>query len=113
MTSDPGEYFFSTNEADVAACVTSGLSSSDPIQCGMNRTVGHVDFWPDGGTRDHASCAEERLGDTFPEYFLGVNCEHSFAWHYWVATLANSCHKAVACDSYENFVGGKCNDQDR
>ena len=79
----------------------------------MNRTVGHVDFWPDGGTRNHAFCAEERNIGNFTDYFLGVNCDHSFSWYYWVATLANDCHRAIACESFENFTSGTCDQQDR
>jgi len=41
-------------------------------------------------------------------YFIGVNCEHSFSWMYWMATMNNKCHSAYACDSYHNFQTGNC-----
>ena len=39
------------NEAESVTCLTDALMLADPLQVGIDITVGDADFWPNGGTQ--------------------------------------------------------------
>jgi len=64
---------------------------------GMNSSVGHLDFFPNGGN-EMPSCAKKlRLKRDM--------CNHSMATKYWVESITDQSEfLAYHCDSYEDFL---------
>lgn len=74
-------------------------------QLGMQHRVGHIDFYPDGGSR-HPGCdgdATTSLVGSF-QYV----CDHARSWHFYQASVRDpERFPAVRCASWDDFVENK------
>ncbi|GFY48033.1 pancreatic lipase-related protein 2 [Trichonephila inaurata madagascariensis] len=79
--------------------------------------TGHIDFYPNGGERQ-PGCPTPFVNTFIKKGVLDaarnmVVCDHYKVIDYFLATIPNhyGCKPVgVACDSWENFVAGKCSD---
>uniref|UniRef100_A0A8C5I5Q0 Phospholipase A1 member A n=1 Tax=Gouania willdenowi TaxID=441366 RepID=A0A8C5I5Q0_GOUWI len=81
---------------------------TDSDYFGISIPVGHVDFFLNGG-KDQTGCARSR----FPTMYGYVICDHMRALHVYQSSLNGSCPLVgVPCQSYEEFLKGRCLDCD-
>ncbi|KAL9951929.1 hypothetical protein ACROYT_G044684 [Oculina patagonica] len=77
---------------------------TDALAIGTVETVGHADFWPNGGFTQ-PGCIENNLFQLFDT----VVCDHMRATEYYIASVKNLCSwKAFPCRNYLDFEDGKC-----
>lgn len=75
---------------------------------GFTHQNGHLDFWPNNGTRVQPGC---------PNY-LGVgvydgHCSHHRSWHFFAESLKNeTAFPAVRCPSWDEFTKDACRNND-
>ena len=62
---------------------------------GMNRAVGHADFYPNGG-RQQPGCG------------VNFSCSHSAAYLFYIDSIKNNGCSFLPCDS-DNYSDGNCN----
>ncbi|XP_077393472.1 phospholipase A1 member A isoform X2 [Festucalex cinctus] len=83
---------------------------TDSDYFGISIPVGHVDFFLNGGN-DQTGCARSRFASVlgfFPVYGY-VICDHMRALHVYMSSLNASCRlSGIPCDSYQNFLQGRC-----
>ncbi|XP_061647472.1 phospholipase A1 member A isoform X5 [Phyllopteryx taeniolatus] len=83
---------------------------TDSDYFGISIPVGHVDFFLNGGN-DQTGCARSRFASVlglFPVYGY-VICDHMRALHVYMSALNSSCTlSGIPCDSYQNFLQGRC-----
>ncbi|NWI15944.1 LIPH Lipase, partial [Crypturellus soui] len=88
---DPGDAQF----VDVIHSDTDGL--------GYREALGHVDFYPNGGT-DQPGCPQTIFSGL--QYF---KCDHQRSVFLFISSLKKSCNiTAYPCDSYRNYRKGEC-----
>ncbi|CAG9861221.1 unnamed protein product [Phyllotreta striolata] len=66
---------------------------------GYNRDLGHVDYWPNGGS-DQPGCGG--LLD------IGGACSHSRSYKYFAESVMSDGFLSHKCDNYEDYENGKC-----
>ncbi|XP_078354760.1 inactive pancreatic lipase-related protein 1-like isoform X1 [Oculina patagonica] len=77
---------------------------TDALAIGTVETVGHADFWPNGGFTQPGCILNNLL-----QLFETVACDHMRAPEYYIASVQNRCSwKAFPCDNYNDFEAGKC-----
>ncbi|XP_062983664.1 lipase member I [Elgaria multicarinata webbii] len=70
---------------------------------GYRKPLGNIDFYPNGGT-DQPGCPRTILGGS--EYF---KCDHQRSVFLYMSSLKQNCDvTAYPCDSYKDFMSGKC-----
>ncbi|XP_078354762.1 pancreatic lipase-related protein 2-like [Oculina patagonica] len=75
---------------------------TDALRLGSVETLGHTDFWPNGGYTQTGCIRILQLIHT-------VVCDHLRAPEYYIASVQNLCSwKAFPCRNYLDFVAGKC-----
>ncbi|XP_077437007.1 phospholipase A1 member A isoform X3 [Vanacampus margaritifer] len=83
---------------------------TDSDYFGISIPIGHVDFFLNGGN-DQTGCARSRFASVlgfFPVYGY-VICDHMRALHVYMSSLNASCRlSGIPCDSYQNFLQGRC-----
>lgn len=81
------------NDADFVDIIhtTAGYSLTNG-NLGMATSVGHADFFPNGGNKDQPGC-------------LQPACDHGRAHEYYVASIKRNCFQAFSCNSYDDFNG--------
>ncbi|XP_074153429.1 lipase member I-like [Sminthopsis crassicaudata] len=76
---------------------------SDAHGLGISHSVGHLDFYPNGG-RNQPGCPTS--------IFAGlayIKCDHQRAVFIFISTLATECNiTAYPCNSYQEYRNGKC-----
>ncbi|NXC39656.1 LIPH Lipase, partial [Penelope pileata] len=76
---------------------------SDTDGLGYADTLGHIDFYPNGGT-DQPGCPMSIFAGM--RYF---KCDHQRSVLLFMASLTNSCNiTTYPCDSYRSYRNGKC-----
>ncbi|NWI91833.1 LIPH Lipase, partial [Pitta sordida] len=76
---------------------------SDTDGLGYREALGHIDFYPNGGT-DQPGCPLTIFSGL--EYF---KCDHQRSVFLFLSSLTQSCNiTAYPCDSYRNYRNGKC-----
>ncbi|KAK3924947.1 Pancreatic triacylglycerol lipase [Frankliniella fusca] len=74
---------------------------------GFNQLIGHIDFFPNNGTRVQPGC---------PSYVTGLydgHCSHHRSWDFFAESLLNeTAFPAVACPGWTNFTAGECKSTD-
>ncbi|XP_077437006.1 phospholipase A1 member A isoform X2 [Vanacampus margaritifer] len=77
---------------------------TDSDYFGISIPIGHVDFFLNGGN-DQTGCARSR----FASVYGYVICDHMRALHVYMSSLNASCRlSGIPCDSYQNFLQGRC-----
>lgn len=80
---------------------------------GMLHRVGHIDFFPDGGSQ-HPGCDVDAVSSVIA--FAANPCNHYRSWHFFQLSVRNgTAFPAVRCDSYEDFLANsadKCYRED-
>ncbi|KAE8621840.1 hypothetical protein XENTR_v10004990 [Xenopus tropicalis] len=78
---------------------------SDTDGLGYKESLGHIDFYPNGGT-DQPGCPKTILAGS--EYF---KCDHQRSVFLYIASLTKSCDLvAFPCKSYRDYRIGNCTD---
>ncbi|XP_030899570.2 lipase member H isoform X3 [Melopsittacus undulatus] len=76
---------------------------SDTDGLGYREALGHIDFYPNGGT-DQPGCPLTIFSGL--QYF---KCDHQRSVFLFMSSLKQSCNiTAYPCDSYRNYRNGKC-----
>ncbi|NXE53902.1 LIPH Lipase, partial [Casuarius casuarius] len=76
---------------------------SDTDGLGYREALGHIDFYPNGGT-DQPGCPQTVFSGL--QYF---KCDHQRSVFLFISSLKKSCNiTAYPCDSYRNYRNGKC-----
>ncbi|CAG4937958.1 unnamed protein product [Colias eurytheme] len=80
---------------------------------GMSEPIGHVDFYPNGGSTQPGCKAEnagnQRSGDMYQQVAKFVACDHERSYDFFTESIAPSCpFMAIQCKSYEAFLEGNC-----
>ncbi|NXF81864.1 LIPH Lipase, partial [Sclerurus mexicanus] len=76
---------------------------SDTDGLGYREALGHIDFYPNGGT-DQPGCPLTIFSGL--QYF---KCDHQRSVFLFLSSLTQSCNiTAYPCDSYRNYRNGKC-----
>ncbi|KAM7107917.1 LOW QUALITY PROTEIN: lipase member H [Ciconia maguari] len=76
---------------------------SDTDGLGYTEALGHIDFYPNGGT-DQPGCPLTIFSGL--QYF---KCDHQRSVFLFMSSLKQSCNiTAYPCDSYRNYRNGKC-----
>ncbi|XP_039760360.1 pancreatic lipase-related protein 2-like [Pararge aegeria] len=70
---------------------------------GASTSIGHVDFWPNGGTANQPGCLPFTLPLTVENF-----CNHWRSWQYWAESVNGGNFIARKCNTYEGFRQGKC-----
>lgn len=83
---------------------------------GIVHPIGHVDFYPNGGSRN-PGCDKSRILSFFTDGIKEglrrlVACDHQRAVDFFLASInTHGCDQlAVQCSSYEDYLAGKCYD---
>jgi hypothetical protein len=70
--------FHTVNHCNSIKCIPNLLNINEPFEMGINISIGTIDFWPNGGSKDHGWCNEFDNGpETISNYFLKAHCYHS------------------------------------
>lgn len=93
--------------SDAKPFVTGGL--------GMEKAIGHVDFYPNGGydnpgcDQGMASYIEQESGSFFMGMQQFLSCDHLRSYQFFTESIQPKCpFNAIECDSWENFKAGNC-----
>uniref|UniRef100_T1J6A4 Lipase domain-containing protein n=1 Tax=Strigamia maritima TaxID=126957 RepID=T1J6A4_STRMM len=84
---------------------------------GMGSPCGHVDFYPNGGTRQ-PGCSDNIIesisrqnGDLYDGMQKYIGCSHIRAHDYFIESINPPCpFLGTQCSSYEDFLSGECFD---
>ncbi|XP_047737021.1 lipase member H isoform X1 [Hyalella azteca] len=86
-----------------------------PMSLGNPDPLGHVDFYPNGGSQQpgcSSSLGEELVlnqRDLKTGLLDFMGCHHQRSVHYFLESIANACSfVAVECSSWENYQNGFC-----
>lgn len=82
---------------------------------GMQASIGHVDFFPNGGF-DNPGCGQgmtDYIEQERGSFFLGVrqfvSCNHLRAYEFFTESIMPDCpFVAIGCASYDQFKAGNC-----
>ncbi|XP_019865288.2 pancreatic triacylglycerol lipase [Aethina tumida] len=123
---DPAEPHFAKTQApvrlDKSAAKYVDIIHTDASQfirggLGIVESIGHVDFYPNGGT-EQPGCGKsivQYINDESGSFVKGLKkylgCNHLRSHEYFYASIDGKCSfKGVPCSSYKDFVNGKCFD---
>ncbi|XP_013784852.1 pancreatic triacylglycerol lipase-like isoform X2 [Limulus polyphemus] len=119
----PGPYFTNTakkvrldrTDADLVDVIHTDISVF-PIGDSTTEAVGHIDFYPNGGDYQ-PGCLLDPISTLFTQGFeQGIRriaaCDQMRAIDYFLEAIdgENCTPVGVACDSWENYLDGKCTD---
>lgn len=75
---------------------------TDSGRLGMQKRVGTVDFYPNGG-KNHPGCGKDTYSPT--NEFDVVKCNHARAWHLYQQSVRDpKAMPAVRCLSWDDFI---------
>ncbi|XP_026328490.1 pancreatic triacylglycerol lipase-like [Hyposmocoma kahamanoa] len=81
---------------------------------GLTEPIGHVDFYPNGGT-SQPGCKQSSSGppqgsnDMYQGLVKYVSCDHERSYEFFTESIAPSCpFMAIQCESYDAFLAGNC-----
>ncbi|XP_049866525.1 pancreatic lipase-related protein 2-like [Pectinophora gossypiella] len=81
---------------------------------GMSEPIGHVDFYPNGGSTQ-PGCKKANSpttgvsDDMYQSVIKYVGCNHERSYEYFTESIAPSCpFIAIQCESYDAFLAGNC-----
>ncbi|XP_076335858.1 pancreatic triacylglycerol lipase-like isoform X2 [Tachypleus tridentatus] len=119
----PGPYFTNTakkvrldrTDADLVDVIHTDISVF-PMGDSATEAVGHIDFYPNGGD-NQPGCLSDAINTLFTQGFeQGLRrlaaCDQMRAIDYFLEAIDddNCAPVGVACDSWENYLEGKCTD---
>ncbi|XP_031156262.1 inactive pancreatic lipase-related protein 1-like [Sander lucioperca] len=120
---DPTEPYFQDTDASVrldtsdAAFVdvihTDGLSFKSKLGLGMSQSVGHIDFYPNGGELMPGCSANKGRPSDLDAIWEGTKkfdaCNHARAYKYYSESIFNrQGFVAYPCSNKDSFAAGKC-----
>ncbi|XP_050547261.1 lipase member H-B-like isoform X1 [Daktulosphaira vitifoliae] len=74
---------------------------------GYSKSIGHVDFYPNGGKSPQPGCNQGRRPTN---KLSAIHCSHSRAYLLYADTVYNrKSIVGIQCNSWENFQNGACN----
>ncbi|XP_067054927.1 pancreatic lipase-related protein 2-like [Acropora muricata] len=106
---DPASPYYTDRDPEVRLDPTDAkyvdvIHTNLPI-IGTEQRVGHIDFFPNGGSVQPGCFTNKPLDVIFT-----TSCHHLRAPEYYIATVQNRCSwKAYPCSSYLWFWSGLCN----
>ncbi|XP_068630402.1 pancreatic lipase-related protein 2-like [Battus philenor] len=81
---------------------------------GMSEAIGHVDFYPNGGSiqpgcKSDGTQNQVKDSDMYSQMSKFVSCSHERSYELFTESIAPSCpFMAMQCKSYEAFLAGNC-----
>jgi pimeloyl-ACP methyl ester carboxylesterase len=79
-----------------------------PQGLGMTSSVGHADFYPNGG-QVQPGCRDSYEVQFFDDLAVpNPGCHHALAHSYWISSITRNCFQSWSCTSYEEFHNGEC-----
>ncbi|KAG8226439.1 hypothetical protein J437_LFUL015107 [Ladona fulva] len=76
---------------------------------GMAGELGHVDFYPNGGTIAQPGCEDIFFQSQIISFLITVGCSHRKSWQYFMESIKDpGGFVAVQCSSWEEFERGEC-----
>ncbi|CAH2075368.1 unnamed protein product, partial [Iphiclides podalirius] len=81
---------------------------------GISEAIGHVDFFPNGGStqpgcKSDGARGHAGTGDMYTQVLRFVSCNHERSYVLFTESVAPTCpFMAVQCKSYEAFLAGNC-----
>lgn len=101
----PGFEDFQTEDAELVGRTDAAyvqIIHSDSGRLGMQRRVGTVDFYPNGGS-NQKGCGKDTYSPT--NEFDVVKCNHARAWHFYQQSVKDpKSMPAVRCMSWDDFL---------
>ena len=81
---------------------------------GISEPIGHVDFYPNGGsTQPGCKAVDSPAGASYQQVVQFVGCNHQRSHEYFQESIAPSCpFLAIQCESYDAFLAGNCTNCD-
>ncbi|XP_072940808.1 pancreatic lipase-related protein 2 [Epargyreus clarus] len=75
---------------------------------GMSEPIGHVDFYPNGGSTQ-PGCKNGASGDVYKQVAAYVSCDHERSYEFFTESVAPACpFMAIQCSSHQAFLEGNC-----
>ncbi|XP_003700219.1 phospholipase A1-like [Megachile rotundata] len=68
------------------------------ILLGLNKQLGHSDFYPNGGSTQNGCSVD-----------LGGSCSHARSYRFFAESINSNGFLARSCSGYSDYKGGKCN----
>ncbi|XP_050305094.1 pancreatic triacylglycerol lipase-like [Anthonomus grandis grandis] len=82
---------------------------------GMTESIGHIDFFPNGGSnqpgcgKSMVQFIKDEKGSVFNGVKKYLGCNHQRAHQLYLDSIRPTCsYLTISCTSYEDFVDGKC-----
>lgn len=96
------------NDAQYVDVIHTNAGSIKNFRIGLNQSVGHVDFYPNGGTVQTGCKDAPKIIPT--NYLEVITCSHYKATDLFIESLVNKTCKftSYGCESWEEFTSGNC-----
>lgn len=112
---DPAGWLYENTEATLTKedakyvdVIHTNAGSITKFRIGLNQSVGHVDFYPNGGTVQ-TGCPDAPKIIPY-NYYEVITCSHYKATYLYIESLKNHTCKFISyqCKSWEEFTSGNC-----
>lgn len=96
------------HDANYVDVIHTDAGSITEFRIGLNQSVGHVDFYPNGGTVQEGCKGKPNL--VYTDYMDVITCSHYRATALFIESLVNkNCSfMSWGCDNWTDFTTGEC-----